>query len=162
MAIKSPSVYSFVFLLDTDQKCVLEWGITFFPQHHAFFFAPLATIDDLKNLRLPKLYIASYICNISPVKTDKEFINTTVHSKRDNNIKQTFKLSIISRENVLTGYRYLICHCCREQHSLSSPWTELNNLFHLVLEVLVQHSKNLVKVHISMLDCESTQQYHTM
>ena len=153
MAIKSPSVYSFVFLLNTDQKCVLEWGITFFPQHHAFFFAPLATIDDLKNLRLPKLYIASYICNISPVKTDKEFINTTVYSKRDNNMKRTFKLSIISRVNVITAYRYLICHCCREQHSLSSPWTELNNLFHLVLEVLVQHSKNLVKVHISMLDC---------
>ena len=68
-------------------------------------------------------------------------------------MKRTFKLSIISRVNVLTAYRYLICHCCREQHSLSSPWTELNNFLHLVFEVLVQHSKNLVKVHISMLGC---------
>ena len=68
-------------------------------------------------------------------------------------MKQTFKLSIISRVNVLTAYRYLICHCCREQHSLPSPWTKLNNFLHLVFEVLVQHSKNLVKVHISMLGC---------
>ena len=60
MAIKS--VYSFGFLLDTDQKCVLEWGITNITRF--FFFSPVATIDDIKNLRLRKLYIVSYISNI--------------------------------------------------------------------------------------------------
>ena len=78
MAIKS--VYSFSFLLNTEMCTGM--GDYFFSHNIThFFFAPVATIDDLKNLRLPKLYIVSYTCNIPPVKTDKEFINTTVQHK---------------------------------------------------------------------------------
>ena len=58
MAIKS--VYSFGFLLNTEM-CT---GMGDYQHHAFFFFAPVATIDDLKNLRLRKLYIASYISNI--------------------------------------------------------------------------------------------------
>ena len=37
-------------------------------------------------------------------------------------------------------YAHIICHCSREEHGLSSHWTQLDNLVHLVHEVFIKHS----------------------
>lgn len=37
---------------------------------------------------------------------------------------------------------YLICHCGREQHGLSVEGTQSDDLFHLLLKILIQHPEN--------------------